>query len=258
MGSSSRPLVALEDHTPERQQMLNTTITRLVSEEATFRQAAQGLIARFTGQDNADQIATAARQHGAEAVQEATATIGDLANYYRERGRDNAGVLATFQSGEGIEMLRERLETPLSDDQLAALTDMVLLPRRQLSRPELAQAIGQIAADPHADEQAVAERLSMPVGFGSQTGSVRGVLAGARAMDLTPEEMTRLAQMIQEGLREAVLAELIERGRQPEAARNFIGDLRALPESMIVPQSVQVGSEWQVAGSEYTHRPHEE
>jgi hypothetical protein len=241
VGSSSRPQVALEAHTPERQQMLNTTITRLVSEEETFRQAAQGLIARFTGQDNAGQIATAARQHGAEAVQEATATIGDLVDYYRVRGRDNAGVLATFQSGEGIEAVRGRLETPLSDEQLAALTDMVLLPRRQLSRPELARAIGQIAPDPHADEQAVAERLSMPVGFGSQTGSVRGVLAGAREMGLRPEEMTRLAEMIQEGLREAVLAELIEGGSRPEAARNFIGDLAALPESMIVPQSVRVG-----------------
>jgi hypothetical protein len=239
--TSGRPLVALEDHTPERQQMLNTTITRLVAEEATFRQAAHGLIARFTGQDNADQIATAARQHGTEAVQAATATIGDLVDHYRTtRGRDNAGVLATFQSGEGIEMLRERLETPLSDEQLAALTDVVLLPRRQLSRPELARAIGQTAVEPDSSEQEVALRLSMPVGFGSQTGSVRSVLAGARAMGLTPEEMTRLAQMIQDGLREAVLAELIESGRQPEAARDFTGDLAALPESLVVPQSVHV------------------
>ncbi len=237
---NGRPTVALEDYGRDRQRMLDQTIERLVSDSETFRQAAHGLIARFTGADNADLVAAASRQHGAAVVQETIATIGDLVDYYRVRGRDNAGVLTTFRSGEGVEMLRERLETPLSDEQIKALTDMLLLPRRQLSRRELAHAVGQVAADPDADEQAVAERLSMPVGFGGQTGSVRGVLAGAREMGLTAEEMGRLAQMIQDGLREAVLTELTARNQPETAVRAFISDLSALPEAMVVPQSVRV------------------
>ena len=173
-------------------------------------------------------------------MQETIGSIGDLVDYYQVRGRDNAGVLATFQSGEGVEMLRERLETPLNDEQIKALTDMLLLPRRHLSRRELAQAVGQVAADPDADERAVAGQLSMPVSFGSQTGSVRGVLAGARQMGLTAEEMSRLAQMVQEGLREAVLTELTARNQPEAAARDFINDLAALPAAMVVPQSVRV------------------
>lgn len=222
--------------------MLAQTVARLVSDNETLRQAAHGLIARFTGTENADLVATASQQHGAEAVQAAIATIGDLVDHYRSRGRDNAGVLTTFQSGEGIEAVRERLETPLSDDQIKAVTDMLLLPRRQLSRRELARAIGKVAADPDADadEQAVATRLSLPVGFGSQTGSVRGVLTGAREMGLTAAEMGRLAQMIQDGLREAVLTELTARNQPEATARSFISDLSALPEAMVVPQSVRV------------------
>ena len=238
--SLGRPVVALEDYGHERQRLLDQTLEQLAADSETVRQAAQDLIARFTGTDNADLVATSVQQHGAAAVQAAITTVGSLVDHYRARGRDNAGVLTTFQTGEGVEMLRERLETPLSDDQIQAVTDMLLLPRRQLSRRELAHAVGQVAADPDADERAVAERLAMPVGFGSQTGDVRGVLAGAREMGLTAAEMSRLAQMIQDGLREAVLTELTARNQPETAVRTFINDLAALPEAMVVPQSVRV------------------
>jgi hypothetical protein len=69
---------------------------------------------------------------------------------------------------------------------------------------------------------------------------VRGVLAGASAMQLSPSDLARLAQMIQDGLRDSVQAELVGRGYQTSQVRSFISDMTALPAAMVVPQSTSV------------------
>ena len=59
-------------------------------------------------------------------------------------------------------------------------------------------------------------------------------------MNLSPAELARLAEMIQDGLRDVVQAELTGRGYRPEMVRDFVGDMAALPGAMIVPQSTAV------------------
>jgi hypothetical protein len=199
----------------------------------------------YTGQGNADLIEAAVSQHTAASVQAATMATADLVSTYRAEGLDDAALLATFQQGTARAALREQHETPLSDDQLAAVADMVLLPQRRLSRTELVSVIGQEAAAGAADEQPIIQALGIgptvvASGFGGQTGNVRGVLAGAQAMNLSPAELARLAEMIQDGLRDRVQAELANRGYRPEMVRNFVSDMAALPGAMVVPQSTAV------------------
>ncbi|MBE2224681.1 MAG: hypothetical protein IAF02_24285, partial [Anaerolineae bacterium] len=158
----------------------------------------------------------------------------------RQQGLSDAEQLAAFQGGEANATLRATLDTPLLDEQLSAVADMILLPQRRLTRPELAVVIGQEAAAGATSEQAVVEALGMPVGFGGQTGNVRGVLAGARTMQLSPADLARLAEMIQDGLRETVQQELVGRGYQTAQVSSFISDMAALPAAMIVPQSTAV------------------
>jgi hypothetical protein len=117
---------------------------------------------------------------------------------------------------------------------------MVLLPQRRLTRTELVTVIGQEAAAGATSEQAIAQAIGMPIGFGGQTGNVRGVMAGARAMNLSPTDLARLSEMIQDGLRGAAQAELADRGYRMEMVRNFVNDMGALPGAMVVPQSTAV------------------
>ncbi len=126
----------------------------------------------------------------------------------------------------------------MSDEQLTAVADMVLLPQRRLTRGELAVVIGEQVAAGATSDQAVAEAIGTPVSFGGQTGAIRGVMAGAEAMNLSPDDLARLADLINEGLREAVQAELAGRGHRPELVRGFVSDLASLPGAMIVPQTV--------------------
>ncbi len=120
---------------------------------------------------------------------------------------------------------------------MAAVADMVLLPQRYLTRTELVAVIGREAAAGAVNEQAVAQAIASPVGFGGMTGSVRGVLAGAGAMNLSPAELAHLAEMIQDGLRDRVQTELAGRGYRPEMVHDFISDLAALPGALVVPQT---------------------
>ena len=114
---------------------------------------------------------------------------------------------------------------------------MVLLPQRRLTRGQLAAVIGEQVAAGTTTDQAVANAIGAPVGFGGQTGAIRGVMTGAEAMNLSPDELARLADLISDGLREAVQTELTSRGHRPDLVRSFVSDLVSLPGAMIVPQT---------------------
>jgi hypothetical protein len=117
---------------------------------------------------------------------------------------------------------------------------MVLLPQRQLTRTELVAVIGQQVAAGETSEQAVAQAINTPVGFGGQTGNIRGVIAGAQAMNLSPAELTHLADLIRDGLRDMVQEELVSRGYRSEMVHAFVSDMSALPSVMVVPQTTSV------------------
>ena len=81
-------------------------------------------------------------------MQEAAAATANLVTQYRTQGMDDAAVLAAFQSGEAAAAIREATAaqdspTPLTDAQLSAVADMVLLPQRRLTRTELVGVIGR-------------------------------------------------------------------------------------------------------------------
>ena len=167
-----------------RQRSIHDALVQLETPNSPAGQAALRMLVTFTGQHNANTLQTAVSDHSAAAVQAAATATADKIASYRTQGLSDAAVLAAFQQGEAATAIREASETPLSDAALAAVADMVLLPQRRLTRPELAQAIGQAAMTDNSTADRVAESLGMPIGFGGQTGNVRGVLAGVRAMQL--------------------------------------------------------------------------
>ena len=234
------PMVRLEPDQESRRQVVHDTLARLEDPHSLAGQAAHKTLVVYTGQRNADLIQAAVNQHTATAVQTATTATADLVAQYRDQGLGDAAVLAAFQSGEAATAIREATNTPLSEEQLSAVADMVLLPQRRLTHTELVTVIGQEAAAGATSEQAIAQALGMPIGFGGQTGNVRGVMAGARAMNLLPTDLARLSEMIQDGLRGAAQAELADRGYRMEMVRNFVNDMGALPDVMVVPQSTAV------------------
>lgn len=239
------PAIRLEPYQDARRQVIHDTLARLVEPHSLAGQAARKTLVHYTGAHNAALIEAAVAQHSVTAVQEATAATADRVTHYRQLGVSDAAQLAAFQSGEAAAAIRETSATPLSDEQLAAVADMVLLPQRRLTRAELVAVIGQEAAAGAADEQTVAQAIGMgpavvASGFGGQTGNVRGVLAGAQAMQLSPAELARLAELIQDGLRDLVQAELVGRGYSATQVHTFISDMAALPGSLVVPQTTAV------------------
>lgn len=245
--SRLEPVIRLEPYQEARRQVIHDTLARLAEPHSLDGQAAHKTLVHYTGAHNAALLEAAVAQHSVTAVQAATAATADRVAHYRQQGLSDAAQLAAFQSGEAAAAIRETSATPLSDEQLAAVADMVLLPQRRLTRAELVAVIGREAAAGAADEQAVAQAIGMgpavvASGFGGQTGNVRGVLAGAQAMQLSPADLTRLAEMIQDGLREVVQAELVDRGYPAAQVHTFISDMAALPGSLVVPQTTAVAS----------------
>ncbi|MCC6607013.1 MAG: hypothetical protein IT327_27650 [Anaerolineae bacterium] len=242
--------IRLEPHQPSRAQVIHNTLAQLAEPQSLAGQSAQKTLVVYTGEHNTRLIQEAVEQHSVTDVQAAAAATTTLVSQYRRQGMADADVLAAFQSGAAAAAIREATAaqdspTPLTDAQLSAVADMVLLPQRRLTRPELVSVIGQEAAAGAVDEQPILHALGMgptvvPSGFGGQTGNVRGVMAGARAMNLSPADLTRLAEMIQDGLRDMVQAELADRGHRPEMVRSFVSDLAALPGAMVVPQSTAI------------------
>jgi len=234
--------VYLEGATGARREAIHAVLEQLQDPDSVPGQAAYQTLVTFAGENNAGLLRTAVGHHSAGAAQAAAEATGDLVARYRANQMSDADILAAFQSGAAGSDLREALSgqgepSPLSDEQLTAVADMVLLPQRRLTRGELAVVIGQQAAAGATSDQAVAEAIGSPVNFGGQTGAIRGALAGAAEMNLSPDEMARLAGMISDGLREAVQAELAGRGHRPDIVRDFVSDMASLPGTMTVPQT---------------------
>jgi hypothetical protein len=229
--------VFLQSYSSERGRRLEEALEKLESPDTAAGQAAFQTLVNHAGPDNARLLQAAVTDHSAESVGAAAAAVAGMAAHYRGQGLDEAAVLQTFRSGRAAEALRQILATPLSDEQLAAAADLVLQPQRRLDRSELVAVIGREAAAGAVSDQAIIEAIGSPVGFGSQTGNVRGVLVGARDLNLSPAELSRLADLISDGLRETARQELAGRGHRPEQVRALIADIAALPAAITVPQS---------------------
>jgi hypothetical protein len=131
---TSTGTVRLEPYQDSRRQVIHDTLARLEDPHSLAGQAAYKTLVVYTGERNAGLIQAAVNQHTATAVQEATAATADLVAQYRDQEMGDDAVLAAFQSGEAAAAIREASATPLSDEQLSAVADMVLLPQRRLTR----------------------------------------------------------------------------------------------------------------------------
>lgn len=236
--SITTPAISLAPHSDARLQQFHEIVARLSDPESPVGKAAQQTLLFHAGPQNSALLGQAVDQHSVTTVQQAVAVTAERLAAYRAEGLDDKEILAAFQSGAALETVREQSNTPLSDAQLAAVADLVLLPQRRLTRGELAQAIGEAAgANQAATEQDVAAAIGSPVGFAGQTGTVRGVLAGARELHLSPADLTRLVEMIQAGQQAKAQAELTSSGYRVERVRELLGDLAALSGSLVIPQT---------------------
>jgi hypothetical protein len=229
--------VFLQPHDAARETAVMETLGRLEGSASPGGVAAYQTLRTYVGEQNANLIEQAVATHGAAPVQEAAAATAAMVAEYRRQGLDEADILSAFQQGEAASTLRATVETPLSDEQLAAVADMVLLPQRQLTRAELVAAIGRQVAAGNPTDEAVAADIGSPIHFGSQTGNVRAVIAGAQALQLSAEELARLAELLRAGLWDAAQTELARQGHPPAAVHGFIADLAALPAMMTIPQT---------------------
>jgi hypothetical protein len=235
--SDIAPAIFLQPQDAARQQAIMTMVAALQDDTSPAAQTAYETLRTYAGAENAQHIQSAIDEHGAPAVQQAAAALAAMVQQYRQEGLNDAGILTAFQRGEATAALRGVMETPLSDAELAAVADMALLPQRQVTRAELVAVIGRQVAAGNPTDEAVRAAIGAPVHFGGQTGNVRGVIAGAQAMQLSPEDLARLATLLGEGSWDAAQQELAARGHAPARVHGFIADLAALPAVLSVPQT---------------------
>ncbi|MGB1249619.1 MAG: hypothetical protein ACPG8W_03235 [Candidatus Promineifilaceae bacterium] len=240
---SGRNIVRLETTSPERIDAVNQTIQQLASGDLARTQAAHETVAQFAGDENASRLTSAVQRHSADAVQTAITATARLVDQYRHQGLDSSQILDVFQSGQATEDLRTVLESPLSDSELATVADVTLLPRRRVSRANLVTTIAEQAQNVDANEQTVAASLGSPVGFGGQTGNVRGVLAGAKALRLSSADMQQLTELIDQDQNDAAHAVLTQRGIPTTQADMMLTDIAALPNVITLPQTTSPHTE---------------
>ncbi|MCB8975805.1 MAG: hypothetical protein H6657_00050 [Ardenticatenaceae bacterium] len=231
------PSFHLEPFTEARQQAVQQLVARLADPMPAGRTARQALVFHV-GQVNADRLQTAVQHHGVEAVQQAITAAGDLVAHYRANQLDDAAIFTEFQQGRAAESIREQTNTPLLADQLAAVADMLLLPQRRVTRQELAGLIGRSVADGAVNEQPILAELNTPVHFGGQTGLIRELVNETRQLALSPEVLASLVALIEQGLRPQAQQALVGRGVAATDVELLLANLAALPQTLIMPQTV--------------------
>ncbi|NLF65311.1 MAG: type IV secretion system protein, partial [Chloroflexi bacterium] len=234
---AGRGVVSLQLPDPGREAATSGLIGRLADGASPAGHAAYQALVTHAGPHNAGLLRQAVSAHGADAVQAAAEATAAMVAEYRRQGLGDAEILTAFQSGDAATVLRSTVDTPLADAELSAVADLVLLPERRLTRAQLASVIGAQVAAGSPTVEGVQAAIGSPVHFGGQTGNIRGVIAGAQALQLAPEELARLAEQIAAGLREAVQAELLQAGHRPEVVHPFVSSLAALPAAVTVPQT---------------------
>jgi hypothetical protein len=193
------------------------------------QQSHQNLVA-YTGQQNADTMQQAVTQHGGEAVQAATEATADVVAGYQSAGMDGTAIVSAFRKGDGYGQVRSRIEgdTPLSDSQLTAVADMVMLPRSEVSPAQLDQTIAAAVGSGGSDKD-VAAALGAATHFGNHTGAIRGTIQGAQEMGLSQAETTQVLTALRAGLATEVRHRLADTGASPTTIKTFISDASMLP-----------------------------
>jgi len=172
-------------------------------------------------------------------VQTATQATADVVAGYQTEGVDGAAILTAFQSGPGFDAVRNQIEgdTPLTDGQLTAVADMVLMPRRDVVPTQLDQTIAEVVGSGGTDREAAAT-MGVASHFGQATGAIRGTIQGAQEMGLSQAETTQLLADLRQGLIADVGSTLAATGASATTINHFISDASMLPtEKFQIPQS---------------------
>ena len=227
---------------PSHRASIQRTFSKLQDTRPSIRRTAAGLLTGYVGEQNSNLLQAAVRQHSADAANRMVDTVDRVVNDYRNGRLSEAEILDRFHSGAAFDAVRALDNSPLDDQQIAAVADIVLLPYRQITRRDLVGTIAQQAQTANADDQSVAAALDSPVGFAGQTGNVRGILSGTRALNLTPQQVANMADQIGQGMRVQVANALIQQGASPDVANELIADIAALPDRLIIPQTTAVSN----------------
>lgn len=220
----------LQDQSEARTASLIQTVGTLDDPASFTGQQSQQLLSAYIGPQNTEALTQATHQHGPEAVQTATQATADVVADYQTEGMDGAAILTAFQSGAGFDAVRNQIEgdTPLSDGQLTAVADMVLMPRRDVVPAQLDKTIAEMVGSGGTDREAAAKMGVVPH-FGQATGAIRGTIQGAQEMGLSQVETTQLLADLRQGLVADVQSALAATGASATTINHFISDASMLP-----------------------------
>lgn len=189
----------------------------------------QRILEEMVGAEKARQVETAVTEHGVAAVTAAMTAILDRVTAAAAAGETPQTLWSSFRDGRALP------DSPLSREQLAAVADTVLQPRRAVSQVELVEEIGKMAAAGGGDDRDLAARLGSPTHFGTETGAVRALLEGVTALRLTGEQLREMAAALRAG--ESAETHLSRQGYAPGAGRAFARDLAGVEAGVLLPQT---------------------
>lgn len=209
---------------------VSQTIQTLGQQDVAQQTAAHNQLAQAVGPETASLVQTAVQEAGSEQVTLVVQTSINIADQLAAAGKNDSEILKAFQSGEAMEQIQTHLpeESPLTHDQLHAITDMALQPTRDVSPQALGNALGQ-ALEKNGNEADVAHALgSQMTDMSSITGEIRGVLASAQRLSLTAADMRQVAAQLEQNLTAQVHQLLSSKPGSPSEKEKFINNLSSL------------------------------
>ena len=184
------------------------------------------------GPERAGALQTAVSEHGAAAVQAAIDAVVAQVAAAQARGQSAQEIVASFRDGSAMP------DSPLTPGQLTAVADTVLQPRREMSQANLVQAMAANLSAGGRSDADLAAAVGNPSHFGPQTGAIRAVLEGIERLQLTAQDLERIAARLQSG--QAIAPYLTGQGYTPTQAQAFSRDLDGLVGGLSIPQTTAV------------------
>ncbi len=223
------PRIHLAPLTANRQAGLASLAANLDGPAAT---QTQRVLVDVVGPERAGALQTAVTEHGAAAVQAAVDAVVAQVAAAQAAGQSAQDIVASFQRGETLP------DSPLNREQLTAVTDVVLQPRREMSQADLVGAMAANLAAGGRSDADLAAVVGNPSHFGPQTGAIRAVLEGIERLQLTAQDLERIAARLQSG--QAIAPYLTGQGYTTTQAQAFSRDLDGLVGGLSIPQTTAV------------------
>jgi len=223
------PRIHLALLTANRQAGLASLAANLDGPAAT---QTQRVLVDVVGPERAEALQTAVSDHGAAAVQAAIDAVVAQVAAAQAKGQSAQEIMASFRDGSAMP------DSPLTTGQLTAVADLVLQPRRAMSQADLVGAMAANLAAGGRSDADLAATIGNPSHFGPQTGAIRAVLEGIERLQLTAQDLERIAARLQSG--QAIAPYLTRQGYTATQAQAFSRDLDGLEGGLSIPQTTAV------------------